>query len=54
MCLIDDGVQVIVMVLSLLVEEEMVFMIVMMIKLASVMTIKVMVMVELVLKTVIS
>lgn len=52
--MIDDGVQVIVMVLSLLVEEEMVFMIVMMIKLASVMTIKVMVMVELVLKTVIS
>lgn len=52
--MIDDGVQVIVMVLSLLLEEEMVFVIVMMLKFASVMTIKVMMIVEMVLKTIMS
>ena len=42
------------MVLSLLLEEEMVFVIVMTVKFTSVMTIKVMMIVEMVLKTVIS
>lgn len=52
--MIDDGVEVIVLVLSLLLEEEVVFVIVMTVKFTSVMTIKVMMIVKMVLNMVMS